>query len=131
VKSYLFKLIFSVSIFLNVPLCHAQAEWPESITAADGTVINTYQPQGESFSGNTLKSRTAQYDHQWDAHMHVRFNNKVYSSKQGDIPGERNNARGFTGNNGLRGTNDFRSLGGNKIFSDRVGNIYRRGEQGK
>ena len=58
-KSYLIKLIFPVSIFFNVTLCHAQTEWPKSITAADGTVINIYQPQAESFAGNTLKSRSA------------------------------------------------------------------------
>jgi hypothetical protein len=58
-KSYLIKLIFQVSIFFNVPLCHAQTEWPKSITAADGTVIDIYQPQTESFAGNTLKSRSA------------------------------------------------------------------------
>ena len=58
-KSYLIKLIFPVSIFFNVTLCHAQTEWPKSITAADGTVIDIYQPQTESFAGNTLKSRSA------------------------------------------------------------------------
>lgn len=32
--------------------------WPKSITAGDGTLIKIYQPQPESFDGNTLKARS-------------------------------------------------------------------------
>ena len=47
------------SFILIANLSRAQEEWPKAITAADGTVINIYQPQAEFFAGNTLKSRSA------------------------------------------------------------------------
>src|SRR5579863_10253619 len=53
------KLAFSTSILLLSHLCNAQSEWPRSITATDGTVINIYQPQPESLEGNVLKCRAA------------------------------------------------------------------------
>jgi hypothetical protein len=53
------KLAFSTSILFLSHLCNAQSEWPRSITATDGTVINIYQPQPESFEGNVLKCRAA------------------------------------------------------------------------
>ncbi|HWB25738.1 MAG TPA: hypothetical protein VG738_09675 [Chitinophagaceae bacterium] len=36
----------------------AQDAWPKTITADDGTVIKVYEPQPESFDGNTLKARS-------------------------------------------------------------------------
>ena len=37
----------------------AQQDWPKSITGNNGEQIKIYQPQVESYSGNTLKSRSA------------------------------------------------------------------------
>jgi hypothetical protein len=34
-------------------------DWPRIITASDGTIIKMYQPEPESFAGNTLKFRSA------------------------------------------------------------------------
>jgi hypothetical protein len=53
------KIIFLVCFLAVAVVGHPQSEWPKSITAADGTVIDIYQPQPESFAGNTLKSRSA------------------------------------------------------------------------
>jgi hypothetical protein len=64
-------------------------------------------------------------------HMHMRYNNNVYRSRQGVIPRRSGNAGGFAGNYGLRGNYGFRSPGGNNIYADRQGNIYRRGAQGQ
>ncbi len=53
-KSWLF--------FFTVILCSAafaQQDWPKSITGNNGEQIKIYQPQVESYSGNTLKSRSA------------------------------------------------------------------------
>lgn len=36
----------------------AQDAWPKTINANDGSIIKVYQPQPESFDGNTLKSRS-------------------------------------------------------------------------
>jgi hypothetical protein len=53
------KLIVTSVGLLPASFSYAQTEWPKSMTASDGTVINIYQPQTESFAGNTLKSRAA------------------------------------------------------------------------
>jgi hypothetical protein len=53
------KLLFSFSVLLLTNLCNAQSVWPKSITATDGSVIEIYQPQPESFEGNILKCRAA------------------------------------------------------------------------
>ncbi|HVX51211.1 MAG TPA: hypothetical protein VHB48_13680, partial [Chitinophagaceae bacterium] len=37
---------------------NAQNVWPKSITADDGTLIKIYEPEPESFDGNTLKSKS-------------------------------------------------------------------------
>ncbi|MEP7279152.1 MAG: hypothetical protein ABI813_10955 [Bacteroidota bacterium] len=37
----------------------AQQDWPKSITGNNGELIKIYQPQVESYSGNTVKSRSA------------------------------------------------------------------------
>lgn len=37
----------------------ADDQWPKQVTASDGTIIKIYQPTPESFSGNTLKFRSA------------------------------------------------------------------------
>jgi hypothetical protein len=58
-KSHLFRLGIMGCFFFIANSSKAQEEWPKAITAADGTVINIYQPQAEAFAGNTLKSRSA------------------------------------------------------------------------
>ncbi|MBS1597093.1 MAG: hypothetical protein JST75_02635 [Bacteroidetes bacterium] len=52
----LFLLCFAVLIF---SFSKAETEWPKTINAADGTIIKVYQPEPESFAGNTLKFRSA------------------------------------------------------------------------
>jgi hypothetical protein len=66
-----------------------------------------------------------------NTHMHMRYNNNIYRSRQGVIPRTRGNEGGFAGNNGFRGNNGMRAVGGNNIVSDRQGNIYQRGAQGQ
>ncbi|HWY34487.1 MAG TPA: hypothetical protein VNX68_07560, partial [Nitrosopumilaceae archaeon] len=58
------KKVFKRSIFFVCILIYAidvwaQSDWPKTITVANGFIIKIYQPQPESFSGNTLKSRSA------------------------------------------------------------------------
>jgi hypothetical protein len=60
-----------------------------------------------------------------NTHMHMRYNNNVYRSRQGVAPEGRNTIGNIAGRNAIR------SPVGNNIFSDRQGNIYRRGEQGQ
>jgi hypothetical protein len=47
-----------VSGLLGVGVCRAQAEWPKTITTASGAIINLYQPQVLSYSGDVVKSRS-------------------------------------------------------------------------
>ncbi len=58
-KKFIIRFIFSVCTLFNTIGVLGQGDWPKVITAANGTVINIYQPQPESFSGNILKSRSA------------------------------------------------------------------------
>ncbi|MEP6726242.1 MAG: hypothetical protein ABJC98_10520, partial [Bacteroidota bacterium] len=53
-KSWLFicTVVFCSAAF-------AQQDWPKSITGNNGERIKIYQPQVESYSGSTLKSRSA------------------------------------------------------------------------
>ncbi|MES1220679.1 MAG: hypothetical protein ABUT20_34585, partial [Bacteroidota bacterium] len=53
-KSWLLlcTIVFSGAIF-------AQQDWPKSITGNNGELIKIYQPQVESYTGNTVKSRSA------------------------------------------------------------------------
>lgn len=53
-KSWLF---FFTVIFCSAAF--AQQGWPKSITGSNGELIKIYQPQVESYSGSTLKSRSA------------------------------------------------------------------------
>ncbi|MEO5682612.1 MAG: hypothetical protein ABIQ88_08215 [Chitinophagaceae bacterium] len=53
-KSWLF---FCTVVFCSAAF--AQQDWPKSITGSNGELIKIYQPQVESYSGNTLKSRSA------------------------------------------------------------------------
>ena len=58
-KTLLTKIcLLCCSLFLFSTI-KAQEDWPKIITASDGTIIKIYQPQPESFSGNTLKFRAA------------------------------------------------------------------------
>ena len=57
-KQHSIKLLFGLVTLLAAGPCLAQQEWPKSIITANGTIINIYQPQVESFTGNTLKSRS-------------------------------------------------------------------------
>ena len=58
-KALIVKLSLLSCTVLLFSFGQAQEDWPKTITAADGTTIKIYQPQPESFSGNTLKSRSA------------------------------------------------------------------------
>jgi hypothetical protein len=49
---FLFCTIFFVA-------AKAEDQWPQTITASDGTVIKIYEPQPESFQGDVLKARSA------------------------------------------------------------------------
>src|ERR1700753_33014 len=40
------------------PTQQPQSQWPVAIVTSNGTVINLFQPQILSYSGNTLKSRS-------------------------------------------------------------------------
>jgi hypothetical protein len=52
-----FWLFFCTVIFGSAAF--AQQNWPKSITGNNGELIKIYQPQVESYSGGTLKSRSA------------------------------------------------------------------------
>jgi hypothetical protein len=53
------KCFLAVAISAQAIIAHAQPEWPKTITASDGTIIDIYKPQTESFAGNILKARNA------------------------------------------------------------------------
>ena len=57
-KSILKLLLLSVSI-LTFGFSKAADEWPKMINTANGTQIKVYQPEPESFKGNTLMFRSA------------------------------------------------------------------------
>src|SRR5580698_8761017 len=50
------SLLFSTALF---GAAKADDQWPQTITASDGTVIKIYEPQPESFQGDVLKARSA------------------------------------------------------------------------
>jgi hypothetical protein len=50
------SLLFSSVLFVAAK---ADDQWPQTITASDGTVIKIYEPQPESFQGDILKARSA------------------------------------------------------------------------
>lgn len=52
-----FYLFFCTVLFCGAAM--AQQNWPKSITGNNGVLIKIYQPQVESYSGNTVKSRSA------------------------------------------------------------------------
>ncbi len=54
----LFGLVLLAGLVLASTPVLAQLEWPQEIDAPEGTIV-VYQPQPESLSGNTLKSRAA------------------------------------------------------------------------
>jgi len=53
------KLLLVCGAVLIVSFSRAQSDWPKVINAADGTIIKIYQPEPESYAGNTLKFRSA------------------------------------------------------------------------
>jgi hypothetical protein len=58
-KKFILVAGFSICILLMSNPSRAQSEWPKVITTPDGTIINVYQPQPQSFAGATLKSQSA------------------------------------------------------------------------
>ena len=46
-------------IFVVSELPAQDNSWPQEISADDGSVVLIYQPQVESFTGNTLEGRAA------------------------------------------------------------------------
>src|ERR1700688_3897233 len=55
-------LRMALSLFFSIILfgaAKADDQWPQTITASDGTVIKIYEPQPESFQGDVLKARSA------------------------------------------------------------------------
>jgi len=51
-------LPFLLSTFFFVS-AKAEDQWPQTITASDGTIIKIYEPEPESFQGDILKARSA------------------------------------------------------------------------
>ncbi|HEV2479102.1 MAG TPA: hypothetical protein VGS79_05550, partial [Puia sp.] len=51
--------LVAVALIAQGTIAQAQQEWPKTITAGDGTIIDIYKPQTEAFAGNTLKARNA------------------------------------------------------------------------
>lgn len=51
--------LLPIVFLMQTTVMHAQQEWPKTVTAGDGTIIDIYKPQTESFAGNILKSRSA------------------------------------------------------------------------
>lgn len=47
-----------ISIILTSLNANVQENWERNYTTTDGSLIKVYQPQPESFVGNTLKFRT-------------------------------------------------------------------------
>jgi hypothetical protein len=59
-KTLLIKLFLVSNTALLFSFGEAQDEgWPKTVTASDGSTIKVYEPEPESFSGNTLKFRSA------------------------------------------------------------------------
>src|SRR5450755_5175771 len=56
IKRYLFLLSVSVLAF---GFSRASDDWPKLINTANGTQIKVYEPEPESFKGNTLMFRSA------------------------------------------------------------------------
>jgi hypothetical protein len=52
-------IFLSILLLVQAKAVLAQPEWPKTITAGDGTIIDIYKPQTESFAGNILKARNA------------------------------------------------------------------------
>src|ERR1700759_76997 len=58
------RLLAAAALFLLAAEAQAQtqvqplSQWPVAIVTSNGTVINLFQPQILSYSGNTLKSRS-------------------------------------------------------------------------
>lgn len=50
--------IFIILTALAVPAVAAAVDWPQEVTADEGTIV-VYQPQPESLDGNTLAGRAA------------------------------------------------------------------------
>jgi hypothetical protein len=56
-----FRMLFLMcsSLFMFFASRAAQEQWPLTLNGNDGTVIKIYEPEPESFQGNTLKYRSA------------------------------------------------------------------------
>src|ERR1700750_438011 len=58
-KHFVKKIIVAGFLTILWHVGHAQAVWPLTISATDGTVIKVYQFQPDSFAGNKLRSISA------------------------------------------------------------------------
>src|SRR5579862_8679716 len=58
-KKYISKLLLLIIAVLAFCFSRAADEWPKLINTANGTQIKVYQPEPESFKGNTLMFRSA------------------------------------------------------------------------
>jgi hypothetical protein len=58
-KTLLARLFLVSCAMLVFSFSRAQENWPKVITASDGTILKVYQPQPETFKGNTLQFRSA------------------------------------------------------------------------
>src|ERR1700722_7789541 len=58
-KNFVKKTIMAGFAVMLFQISHAQEAWPISISASDGTVIEVFQFQPDSLSGNMLKSISA------------------------------------------------------------------------
>ncbi|MGC4037852.1 MAG: hypothetical protein QM764_17955 [Chitinophagaceae bacterium] len=58
-KAFRMLSLMCSAFFLYFTSHAAQEQWPITLSGNDGTVIKIYEPQPESFEGNTLKYRSA------------------------------------------------------------------------
>src|ERR1700722_4184078 len=52
------SILLAAAILFYLGL-NAQTNWPKNLKAPDGTIIEVYQPESESFKGNILQLRSA------------------------------------------------------------------------
>src|SRR5258708_19303732 len=55
-RSFLKKMVLLSCTAFLYNIVSAQEDWPKTILGSDSTIIKIYQPQPDSFAGNSLKS---------------------------------------------------------------------------
>ena len=58
-KKYILQTLLLSSCLLAFGFSRAADEWPKIINTSNGTQIKVYEPEPESFKGNTLMFRSA------------------------------------------------------------------------